>query len=379
MPRKKIKGLYFEPRTNTWYVNKQIKGKRYHFSTGEKSRAAAERYLEQFLLRFPVNHETNELTFRDAVIRFIITSKRRNLAKDTGRLAKLFPLIADKALASIDSLTIESVINKLQSENLKANTINAYLSLIKAILNKAAREWKQDNGHYWLNGVPHFSLLDVTDSRTPYPISWREQELLFQYLAEHLKDPIKFVLNTGLRNSEVCGLRWSYLRVLPDSGIRYFVIPAAEIKNKRPRIVVLNSVTQEIIDRLWRSRTNDFVFNYKGRPMSTLRGDAWLNAVRKAALAYEKTFFISPPEEFIRLRVHCLKHTVGRRLLAAGVSGFELSSILGHAGGGISRHYSDPELLKLMAALEKIAQPSAAHTESMTMRFAGQSELPMQV
>ena len=43
--------------------------------------------------------------------------------------------------------------------------------------------------------------------REPYPLSWDEQKAL-RPLPEHLRMMCFFAVNTGLRNKEVCGLRW---------------------------------------------------------------------------------------------------------------------------------------------------------------------------
>jgi hypothetical protein len=48
--------------------------------------------------------------------------------------------------------------------------------------------------------APLIQLLDDSEARTAYPISWAEQDLLFGKLTEHLRDMAEFDVNTGLRD-----------------------------------------------------------------------------------------------------------------------------------------------------------------------------------
>src|SRR5207253_7752389 len=51
----------------------------------------------------------------------------------------------------------------------------------------------------------------LTDrSRRPYPITWEEQDRLFPTLPAHLQRMVLFAVNTGLRDSNVCGLQWTW-------------------------------------------------------------------------------------------------------------------------------------------------------------------------
>jgi len=51
-----------------------------------------------------------------------------------------------------------------------------------------------------------------------------------------------FAVNTGLRNGELCGLRWEWEESVPELGTAIFIIPGQRIKNGQDRVVVLNSI-----------------------------------------------------------------------------------------------------------------------------------------
>ncbi len=58
---------------------------------------------------------------------------------------------------------------------------------------------------------------------------------------------------------------------------------------------------------------------------------------------------------FARIRIHDLKHTLGRRLRAAGVTEEDRKALLGHKNGSITSHYSAAELDQLIAAANKVS------------------------
>ena len=49
-----------------------------------------------------------------------------------------------------------------------------------------------------------------------------------------------FKVNTGLREKEVCGLKWDYEVRVPELDTSVFIIPGEQIKNGEERLVVLN-------------------------------------------------------------------------------------------------------------------------------------------
>jgi hypothetical protein len=51
-----------------------------------------------------------------------------------------------------------------------------------------------------------------------------------------------FAINTGLRDSNVCGLQWQWEVPVPEVGRSVFVIPPEAFKTKRAHVVVLNDV-----------------------------------------------------------------------------------------------------------------------------------------
>jgi integrase len=207
--------------------------------------------------------------------------------------------------------------------------------------------------------APLIQLLDDSNARTAYPISWSEQDLFFGKLTEHLRDMAEFDVNTGLRDQELCGLQWAWEHRVPEldaPGIKrsVFVLPAVKNKNRQARVVVLNDAAQAIIERK-RGQHPVYVFTWTNdngvrNRTGRMRNSGWVNARSRAAEQYPAVFGKEPPPGFRDLRAHDLRHTFGRRLRAAGVSKEDRKDLLGHKSRDVTTDYSAGELMNLIRA-----------------------------
>jgi hypothetical protein len=82
--------------------------------------------------------------------------------------------------------TLQIFIQSRKDERRKAKTINLALGIVRNILNLAASEWLDEFGLTWLHSSPKIKMLSIDDARLPYPLSWDEQDRLFNQLPEHL-------------------------------------------------------------------------------------------------------------------------------------------------------------------------------------------------
>lgn len=103
--------------------------------------------------------------------------------------------------------TLQPFVALYQAERAGAITINRSLEVIRTILNRAARVYREDDGQPWLECIPPIITMLPESPRPPCPITWDEQDRLFQRLPGHLQVMVLFAVNTGLRDSNVCGLR----------------------------------------------------------------------------------------------------------------------------------------------------------------------------
>jgi len=240
---------------------------------------------------------------------------------------------------------------------LSARSINYSLGVLNTIGKLAATRWRRSRTKPVLPSWQNVPLVDVKEARSlglpekkqPYPISWAEQTILFNLLPEWFRRIALFLVNTGLRDSELRSLRWEWMRKCHDTGIEYFVIPGKNHKNNEDRFVILNSLALEIIKKL-RGKHPDYVFTgMDGRPI--VQPLSSHRCFRKAKQeAARKIPGIS------KVTVHSFRHTVSSRLRGAGVSNEDRKFLIGHKGGDITTHYSTPDLVEMVKLMERIIQ-----------------------
>jgi integrase len=135
-------------------------------------------------------------------------------------------------------------------------------------------------------------------------------------------------------------LRWEWevkLNGLEGSG---FLLPAGRFKSRYERLVLLNRVAQNIVESQ-RGKHPEFVFTYRGRPISRMLNSGW----KEARMATG-----------IDVRVHDLRHTFGMRLRAAGVGFEDRQDLLRHKSHRITTHYSKAEIRNLLDALNSLCE-----------------------
>jgi len=291
---------------------------------------------------------------------------KRSIADDASRLKGLMPFIGEMPLHQIHDGTLSAYIDDCIAKGLKKKTINNGLEVVRRILNRAARKWRNENGLTWLETPPLLSMLEVDDARRPYPLSWEEQKSLLKHLPDHLSRMTLFKLNTGTREKEVCQLRWDWEIQIPELSTSVFLVPAQVVKNKEDRLVVLNPIARSLVEAQ-RDVHPSRVFTYRDRPVGNMYNSAWKRARIAAAKAHAQAHGEAISWGFSNLRVHDLKHTFGRRLRAAGVSLETRKVLLGHRNGDITSHYSAPEIEELLAAANRVCEVNPRKSPALTI------------
>ena len=246
---------------------------------------------------------------------------------------------------------------------IKPGTINKDLAAIRRILNLAARVWRHDNGLSWLETPPLLEFVQDNDARKPYPLNWDEQTRLFKELPPPLARMTLFAVNTGLRDQEVCKLRWEWEVEMQELETSVFVLPGwrAGGKNRQDRSLVLNKIARNVVEEQ-RGKDPEWVFpGPNGGPYQRMSRTAWKNARKRAGLP--------------QVRIHDLKHTFGFRLRSAGVSFEDRQDLLGHKSGRITTHYSAPDIQRLLESANKVCE----RRESTVLRPVTRTKLAQSV
>jgi integrase len=362
-------------RGGVWHIDKQFRGARICESTGTSDLTQAEEYLAKRVieLREARIYGIRELrSFRVAATKYLQDYQHKKRIKDDAmHLKQLDPFIGGLELKQVHMGSLQEFIAKRRRDGVKTKTLNAALAVVRRVLNLASAEWMDEQGMTWLDAAPKVKLFPVKDARSPYPLTREEQGLLFRELPDHVARMALFKVNTGLREQEVCGLKWEYEVKVPELDTSVFVIPGERIKNGEERLVVLNRVAKAVVESLRGLHpVNVFVRNLgkdaAARPLAKIYNTAWKGARERAADAWEKEHKETAPAGFRKIRVHDLKHTFGRRLRAAGVSFEDRQDLLGHRSGRITTHYSQAELTSLIEAAERVCDTESRKSPATT-------------
>ena len=144
--------------------------------------------------------------FAGAAARYLDESRDLRSADVTAwHVRLLIPYIGTLELDRIHDATLQRFIADRLAGGVTATTINRSLEVVRTILNRSARVYRDGKGRPWLAGVPPLIATLSETRRAPYPITWEEQDRLFAKLPARLARMVLFAVNTGLRESNVAG------------------------------------------------------------------------------------------------------------------------------------------------------------------------------
>src|SRR3990167_708421 len=316
-----------------WWVDITYFGKRIRKSTKTKVKLDAQRFHDQILEELWKTKKTNVIprkTWVDAVVRWMDeSSHKRSLETDKIHLAWLDHYLRTKLLQDITEEVIEYVAIAKEQTGVKPSSVNRVLELIRAILNRAYKEWR------WIDSVPNIRMRKFENKRLRW-LTKHEAERLLQELPLHLKNMMAFTLATGLRESNVTRLQWSEV----DLNNNHAMIHPDQSKTKRAIPVPLNSLAKEIIERQ-KGKNKTYVFTYNGRPVTRCNNHAWIKALKRAKI---KDF-----------RWHDLRHTWASWHVQNGTSLHELQQLGGWSEYDTVLRYAHLSSDHLQKAAERVS------------------------
>nr|WP_294863281.1 site-specific integrase [uncultured Pseudogulbenkiania sp.] len=207
-------------------------------------------------------------------------------------------------------------------------TKNRYLAWLRSLLRKAEREWG------WIDKAPYIKLHGEAKRRVRW-LTREEAWRLHDALPEHLQPVFRFALATGLRRSNIVGLKWSQI----DLQRHVAWIHPDEAKAGIAIGVALNATAIEAI-RAQQGKHKEFVFTYRGNPMRADANTAWRRALKTAGID--------------NFRFHDIRHTWASWLVQSGVGLAELQEMWGWESADMVRRYAHLAPDHLLAHSQKI-------------------------
>ncbi len=223
---------------------------------------------------------------------------------------------------------------KKRRESSKA-TCNRYLALLRTMWNRAAdwglltapnpiskvRLYREGEKVRPLTEAEILKALEVADEMAQVKKATPMQR--------QLGDIMRLVLNTGLRRSEVLGLRWA------DVGDDALTVRG---KGGKIRAVPLNSEARAILAR--RPKMSSYVFDIPNR--------SGFGVLRRTTETISRRLGV-------RFHLHLLRHAAASRMLAAGVDVVTISDILGHGSRMVTLLYSHSTPERMRAAVDTLS------------------------
>ena len=167
----------------------------------------------------------------------------------------IYPLIRESFLDEVTRDKLDDITDAKLETGMKPATVNRMMEVVRAILNRAFREWD------WIDKAPYVSMLKEPKRRVRW-LTPEEVERVLSFLPCHLVAMVRFSLATGLRESNVTGLEWSQV----DLTRRVAWIHADQAKAGQSIGVPLNNEVVVLL-RALQGNHSKLVFTYKGKPV----------------------------------------------------------------------------------------------------------------
>lgn len=289
--------LYKQRGSRRWWIRfRDPDGREIRETTGTENRHLAEEYearrkLEAY--RVARLGDTPSHTWQECVVRWLEETRKRSIDDDVYIFRRLDLHLHGLRIADIGPDHVRAITAAMHAEGLKPGRINRVLSLLRAVLRKAEREWR------WLDRAPVVAMQTV-EPTMPRWLTRDEAARLIAECPRHLAPLVRFSLATGLRESNVCGLEWSHV----DLDRRTLTIPPSHAKGKKPITLPLNRDAVVIL-RGQHGQHPTRVFTYNGKPLAEAHSGAYRRACQRAGLT--------------DINWHTLRHTWASWMIQSGV------------------------------------------------------------
>lgn len=229
------------------------------------------------------------------------------------------------------------IINK----EMKPASVNRRLASLRSFI-----KWATEVGFshtVQMSKIPKFEKTEKTGIRW---LDRKEENALLRVVERNggIRDIaiIKLLLNTGLRVSELCFLRWSEIVINERKG----VLKVLQGKGGKRREVPLNyDARQVLLDLGYKQNAGKKDWIFVGQ-----RGKLTPRGVQTLFRKYAE------PVKLKKLSPHSLRHTFCKNLLNAGVTLEKIALLAGHESLDTTRLYLEPSLKDLTTAVEAISE-----------------------
>jgi integrase len=307
-------------RGRNWYIDFTFEGQRIRESAGP-SRKLAEDLLGKRKVEirenkfFDVRKDPDPLKLHDFAKEYLEWAKVNKTSssydRDLSTLRGFEEAFPEKTIQEITTWDIEKWKAKRKAE-VKPATTNRDLATVKHLYSKAI-EWKKVKE----NPAKGVRLLKGEVKRVRYLVPEEVQRLLSN-CADHLRPIVTVAIHTGMRRSELLGLKWDQVDF--EKGIISLLVT----KNHERRDISMNETVKATLKEM--ERRGSYVFSDRD-------GSRFKRVDHSLKTALEKTGI----EDF---RFHDLRHTFASNLVMAGLDLDTVAELMGHKKLEMTRRYA---------------------------------------
>lgn len=310
--------LYKRPDSPYWWVRVTPPGgKSLRVSAQTTDKRVAARLEAQLRSGARPVGERQTPLWEDAVVRFLKEKGAGYGRPWRDAIPKLRNLSRHFAGIPIDEITDPMLVSYSawrRHKGAKPATVNRDLEVVRAILLKAARDWKI------LTNPPVVRKLTEPKRRVRF-LSREDAQRLLTELPAYLRPAVQFSLSTGLRKSNVLGLQWSQVDLV--RGCAW--IHADQAKNAQALAVPLNQAAVRVLQGEVGNHP-EFVFSRDGQRIRQVSNQGWHEACARAGIG--------------DFRWHDLRHTWASWHVQAGTPLSALQELGGWSSYEMVRRYA---------------------------------------
>ena len=273
------------------------------------------------------------------------------------------PQLVDVPIGDVSKAVIIDYRNlRMQQDGVKPATVNKEVDLVKGMLSRAV-EWDilEYNRIHGLKRLPECEKREVD-------LSLEQAEQLIAALPRPVSDIAKFTIYTGLRKSEVLGLRIEDIRFEEDGDLAE---ASVVIKGGRRERFLLCPQAVEVVRCLTGKRRQGYVF------LNCSTGTRYININKTFKRHVGKLGLTTRAGEL--LTIHDIRHVFATWLHQAGVPDEVVQLFLGHRDRATTDRYiyRDRKFFKdYLAALPTLsdtAQPRQKSAEAGVIHKTGKN------
>ncbi len=288
---------------------------------------------------FGVNNKIK--TIIDYLDEYLVICETRNLSPSTiGGYKKCKSALSDLHKLQVTSLTPAIVKNWIQKQSTSLKTIRNQLSFLRSAIDEAITDGAISVNPVSLVSASRYQSKGGTteSSYIVDPLSPKEvSALLLVAKYEQWKNLFRFAINTGLRSSELCALKWSDIDFIERTAHVQSASVVGVIKETKTkagtRKVELNDEAMKALNeqKQFTFMKDGVIFEYPKTNQAwasadAIRKKAWVPTLKKAGIRYRNPYQT--------------RHTFATRNISQGVNLFWLAGQMGHKGPEmLFRHY----------------------------------------